>query len=138
MCVASVGLAVTKLLAPILPCITEEIYQELYKDTDGAKSVHLSKFPEPPGQDESAREVGEFAKEIAATVRRWKSEMGLALNEPLTEVQILLGPEGLRAAKGDLRSALVADDHAGRNARCAHQVGESAGVVFTKTAPAGK
>jgi valyl-tRNA synthetase len=106
----TVGLGLTKLLAPILPCVTEEIYQDLYATFDGAKSVHISKFPEATDEHPEAREVGEFAKEIAAAVRRWKSETGLALNEPLAEVQVLSGLEGLSSTAVDLKAAIGADD----------------------------
>ncbi len=105
----TVGLAVTKLLSPLLPFVTEEVYQDLYLDVEGAPSVHVSAFPEPMVFDEEARRVGEFVKEIAASVSRWKSEAGLALNEPLAEVQVLTTQEGATAASVDLRSALVTD-----------------------------
>jgi len=38
-------LALLKLFAPIMPFITEEIYQEYYKKTEGEKSIHLSQWP---------------------------------------------------------------------------------------------
>ena len=105
-----IGLAVTQLLAPILPCVTEEIYQTLYADQVGERSVHLTLFPEPVGTDEMARNVGEFVKEIAASVRRWKSETGMPLNQPLAEVQILSKVEDAVTASRDLKSAIVADE----------------------------
>jgi len=104
-----VGLTVTQLLAPILPCITEEIYHELYKETGGERSLHLTPFPEAPAVDERARAIGEFSKEIAAAVRRWKSESGMPLNQPLAEVQVLSHLEDAGAAARDLKSAIVAD-----------------------------
>jgi valyl-tRNA synthetase len=106
----TVGLAVTKLLAPILPCITEQVYQDLYRTSDGAKSVHLSLLPTSPATSAEARAVGDFAKEVAAAVRRWKSEVGLALNEPLASVQVLTETPKVEAAAGDLASALVTKD----------------------------
>jgi valyl-tRNA synthetase len=38
-------LTLLKLFAPIMPFITEEIYQEYYKKTEGDKSIHLSEWP---------------------------------------------------------------------------------------------
>lgn len=38
---------ILKLYAPILPFITEEIYQELYASEDSAVSLHLTSWPEP-------------------------------------------------------------------------------------------
>ncbi len=104
-----VGLDVTKLLAPLLPAITEEVFQKYYNGKGSDRSVHLLAFPEPTLTDPVARHVGEFVKEVAATVRRWKSETGMPLNEPLAEVQVLCDLEGVDAASRDLRSAIVAD-----------------------------
>jgi valyl-tRNA synthetase len=105
-----VGLAVTKLLAPLLPCVTEEVYQTIYKGSEGERSAHVTPFPEPGTTDESARRVGEFVKEVAATIRRWKSETGMPLNQPLAEVQVLTDIEGVATASRDLKSAIVADE----------------------------
>jgi valyl-tRNA synthetase len=104
-----VGLAVTRLLAPILPCVTEEVYQTVYGADLGERSVHVTAFPEPMGTDEKARAVGEFVKEIAASIRRWKSETGMPLNQPLAQVQVLSEMEGAVTASRDLKSAIVAD-----------------------------
>ncbi len=106
----TVGLTVTKLLAPLLPCVTEEVYQTLYRARDGARSVHLSDFPGPILHDDGAGEVGEFVKEVAAAVRRWKSDEGMALNEPLAEVQVLTAFEEARTASRDLMSAIAAEE----------------------------
>ncbi len=105
-----VGLDVTKLLAPLLPAVTEEVFQTFYKGLEEERSVHLIPYPEATLSDEGAREVGEFVKEVAATVRRWKSETGLPLNQPLAEVQVLTGMESASSASRDLRSAIVADE----------------------------
>jgi len=104
----TVGLAVTKLLAPILPHVTEEIYQDLYRETDGARSVHLSSFPEAPPRDEEALRLGESAKRIAAAVRRWKSERGVSLNRPLASVEVITGAD-LKPVADDLKAAMSAN-----------------------------
>jgi valyl-tRNA synthetase len=62
------------------------------------------------GHHPEARTVGEFAKEVAAAVRRWKSDEGMPLNQPLASVQILTDLQGVEASDRDLRSALVTDD----------------------------
>ncbi len=103
----AMGLAVTKLVAPILPHVTEEVYQELYRESDGAKSVHLSAFPQPPERDEKAKALGEFAKGVAAAVRSWKSHKGMALNKPLGSVEIITKLKGTKAILSDLKAAMV-------------------------------
>jgi valyl-tRNA synthetase len=104
------GLAVVKLLAPILPHVTEAVYQDMYRDLDGARSVHLSAFPEAPARDQGAAAVGEFAKEAVAAVRRWKSEHGMSLNTPLRSVEIIASVGGIDEARGDIRSAITAGE----------------------------
>ncbi len=105
----TVGLALTKLLAPIMPHVTEEVYQQLYRLREGIKSVHLSPFPQPPRRDEEAKMLGEFAKRIAAAVRNWKSGKGMALNKALRSVQIITKVKGVEAISGDLKAAMVAE-----------------------------
>src|SRR5207248_8037881 len=39
-------LSTLKLLAPYLPYVTEEIYQGLFRQRDGAASIHLSAWPQ--------------------------------------------------------------------------------------------
>jgi valyl-tRNA synthetase len=105
----TLGLATTKLLAPILPHITEEVYQQLYRSFDGAESVHVSSLPEAPKEDPEARAPGEFAKEVAAAVRRWKSEKGISLNRPLSSVEIITRIGGAQKASSDIKAAIAAD-----------------------------
>ena len=106
----TVGLAITKLLAPILPHVTEEVYQNLYRDVDGAKSVHLSAFPAAPDEDPEADRIGELAKEVTSAIRRWKSGRGLALNSPLKSVQVITREDGLASVAEDMRSTVSAEE----------------------------
>ena len=39
-------LIILKLIAPIMPFITEEIYQEYFKKIEKDKSIHISGWPE--------------------------------------------------------------------------------------------
>jgi valyl-tRNA synthetase len=103
-----VGLATTKLLAPILPMLTEEVYQAFYQRGDGARSVHVSRCWDPPKADARLAEVGAFAKDVASAVRHWKSESGLALNAKLASVEVLTAMEGANAAARDLKAAIGA------------------------------
>jgi valyl-tRNA synthetase len=82
----TVGLGVVKLFAPFFPHITEEIYNNLYKDLEGDVSIHLSAWPEPILIDEEKEQAGETVKEYIAKVRAWKSEQGIALNAPVPAI----------------------------------------------------
>ncbi|WP_267162753.1 valine--tRNA ligase [Halovenus salina] len=73
-----------KLWAPLLPHVTEELYQHLY---DGEESLHRQDWPEPAGYDADLA-AGETAMEVIGALRRYKTENGLPLNEPLAAVDI--------------------------------------------------
>jgi len=75
-----VFLAVIKIYAPILPFVTEEIYQTLFCSRDGQKSLHLSRWPEPL-PIASSEDISDFKKaiEAVAEIRKHKSEKDLSL-----------------------------------------------------------
>ena len=85
-----VFLSVVKMLAPFMPYVTEEIYTELYGKSDGAKSVHLSKWPEFDSKeiDNAALAKGDEAWRTIIFIRQWKHENKKALNAELSEVTI--------------------------------------------------
>lgn len=87
----TVGLGVTKLLAPFLPHITEEIYHRHFKRFEGVASIHVSRWPEPVLQDDEAEERGELVKEVISRLRDWKSSQGIALNAPLEKTVTISG-----------------------------------------------
>jgi len=43
----STGLGVLKVLAPVIPNVAEEFYQQYYRDAEGAPSIHTADWPEP-------------------------------------------------------------------------------------------
>ncbi|SDJ48928.1 valyl-tRNA synthetase [Halovenus aranensis] len=73
-----------KLWAPLLPHVTEELYQRLY---DPEESLHRQAWPEPAGYDADLA-AGETAMEVIGALRRYKTEEGLPLNERLEAVDI--------------------------------------------------
>ena len=103
-------LAVIKLLAPHLPYITEEIYQRLFRDWEGAVSIHLATWPQaqPHWIDAEAEDTGERLLEILRQVRRHKAEHGLSVGSELATMYIRIQPQfhaALKAAQLDLKSA---------------------------------
>lgn len=78
-------LVTVKLFAPILPHITERIYQGVFTTVSPPHSLHRSAWPEadPTWFDEAALTAGEFLVEMATAVRRYKSEHNLALGAEL-------------------------------------------------------
>lgn len=77
--------ALAKLLAPFAPFFAEEMYSRL-----GTGSVHMQSWPKADNswKDEEAGKAGELIKEIVSSVRRYKSEHGIALNAPLKGLEI--------------------------------------------------
>lgn len=70
-----------RMMAPFTPFISEEIYCAL---TGG--SVHVQRWPEASGI--AVDPAGMLIKDIAAALRRYKSEKGMALNAPLPEIVV--------------------------------------------------
>ncbi len=103
-------LAAIKLLAPILPHVTERIYTEMFAQTDGAASIHTSQWPQVNRHwlDETAISLGNSLLDIATAVRRYKSDNNLSLGSELAHLHIATTnvalADGLRAAYLDLTS----------------------------------
>jgi len=80
---------ITKMISPILPHVTEEVYQDFFRNIDGVKSVHVSKWPQPILIDQEEEERGELLKEVISEIRSWKSERGIPLNQEMALVEIV-------------------------------------------------
>lgn len=83
-------LTLLKLFSPIIPFATEEIYQELFRKTEGDTSIHTSSWPRFDSSlfDKEAEELGDIAVAIISAVRQFKSRKGLALNTPVNTLTI--------------------------------------------------
>ncbi len=85
----NIGLGALKMLAAFMPHITEEIYQKLYRDSDGKRSIHISGWPEPVFVNEADEKGGETVKDIIGAIRRWKAGQGMPLNAEIGEITIV-------------------------------------------------
>ncbi|MEM2121411.1 MAG: valine--tRNA ligase [Candidatus Woesearchaeota archaeon] len=75
------SLNLLKLLAPIMPHITEEIYQSYYKEFEKKESIHLTSWPEYFNElefKEIEQEI-ETILEILSIIRKFKSENKMSL-----------------------------------------------------------
>ena len=81
-------LTIIKLMAPIMPFITEELYQNYYRNHEKIKSVHLTKWPDISMIDEHAEHIGDFAVSVVEFVRKQKSEKKLSLKAPVKKLTI--------------------------------------------------
>lgn len=91
----TVFLSLLKMLAPFLPYITEEVYQNLYKDAKSESSIHISKWPKFDGKlyDKEGLELGDKICRAIVFIRQWKHSSGMALNAELSEVVLEGCPE---------------------------------------------
>jgi len=86
-------LEVLKLIAPIMPFITEEIYQTYYKDRGSAGSIHLLEFGKVDvKEDKKVLEAGDLFLDVLGKVRQKKSDAKKAMN---VEVKLTLGKKEL-------------------------------------------
>ncbi|WP_255198551.1 valine--tRNA ligase [Halorarius litoreus] len=77
------------MLAPFAPFVAEEAYDQL--PVEG--SVHAGAWPERPDVDAAAVDRGALVADVAAEIRGWKSEAGIALNADLPRVELYLDDE---------------------------------------------
>lgn len=80
----TVFLAILKMYAPIMPFITEQIYQDLYKEKEEAKSIHLSNWPEELILNNDL-DIDDFEQALAAIdeIRKHKAEQQVSLGKEL-------------------------------------------------------
>jgi valyl-tRNA synthetase len=96
-------LSLIKILAPILPYITEAIYQALFCQSPGEESIHNASWPlgHSEWRNVRAEEHGQYLIDVTTAVRRYKSERSLSLAEELDQLT-------LACASSDLRQTLEA------------------------------
>lgn len=76
-----------KMIAPVMPHVTEEIYQSFFKEKEQEKSIHLSKWPVVSDViDEKAEKMGDMAVDIISAVRKYKSENNLSMNTEIEKI----------------------------------------------------
>jgi valyl-tRNA synthetase len=76
-----------KLFAPLLSHITEEIWNDMFRQEKDPESIHRTEWPEKLGV-EADIEAGETSMEVISALRNYKNRKGLPLNEELESVEI--------------------------------------------------
>ncbi len=96
-----------KLLAPVIPHLTEEIWRTMY---DPHTSIHVSPWPQPQESlvDPEAERVGDKVVALIAAIRTEKNRRGLSLNAPLPQVTVYGGGHvaDLALCSRDIRDTL--------------------------------
>jgi valyl-tRNA synthetase len=97
-------LDVLKLLAPFMPHVTEEVYQQGFRERAGERSVHLLAWPAGSEEiDLAALETFERTVDVITAVRKFKSVSNLSMGAELA--QLCIGVDGDR--RGSYESALT-------------------------------
>jgi valyl-tRNA synthetase len=108
-------LNVLKLVAPIMPYITEEIYHLYFAAKEKKKSIHASSWPAFDQNliDEDAERAGDYLVQILGAVRKFKSEKAMSLKQELSSLVIECSPEIrelLEKVYDDLKAVTLAKD----------------------------
>jgi valyl-tRNA synthetase len=84
---------IIQLLAPISPHITEEIYQALYAEKIGKKSLQITPWPIVDAKriDEDAEKKGDLIIAVIGAIRREKAEKRKPLNSTIKRLRIYAG-----------------------------------------------
>jgi valyl-tRNA synthetase len=90
-------LAVLKMIAPIMPFVTEEIYQEYFKETEKDESIHVSGWPVSFEKGDE-RLWNDFC-EMVSRIRKEKSEKNKSMN---AEIKLSLNKEDFKKFFGIL------------------------------------
>jgi valyl-tRNA synthetase len=109
-----VVLSVLKLMAPIMPHITEEIYSLYFAKREKKKSIHISQWPRYMESlvNDKAEQLGDFMVGLVHEARRAKSDKNLSLKKPLRKFVIRgkFTPEEFEQVHDDLKGATHAED----------------------------
>ncbi len=103
-------LAILKMLAPIMPHITEEIYQAGFKKKEKDKSIHVSEWPSFEKTDEKSEKIGDLGVEIISIVRKFKSERQMSMKGEIKELVLVSKEKGfkimIKGISDDLKAVL--------------------------------
>ena len=105
-------LIILKLMAPILPHLTEEIYHLYFAQREKKKSLHLSTWPlfQKEMINEVAENAGDLGIDIINTVRKYKSEQKLSLKEEFSTLVLAsndkLFQKNIQLLHDDLKTVL--------------------------------
>jgi valyl-tRNA synthetase len=102
---------VLQMLSPVVPHLTEEIYQAMYADAKGFASLQSTPWPKfnPSMVDELAEKRGDLIIELIGEVRREKAEKHLPLNTPVKKLTVYArdqsGAEAILEGESDIIGA---------------------------------
>lgn len=83
-------LTIIKLMAPIMPHITESLYQNYFKIHEKSDSIHISEWPKTEKKliDEKADKIGEFFVSALNDARKAKAEKQVSMKAPIKHMSL--------------------------------------------------
>lgn len=77
-----------QVMAPVLPHVTEEVYQHVYRDVIGEETIHTTTIEGGKKEYSDAHSNGEKAIEVLRLIRKHKSKNGMSLGADIEEATI--------------------------------------------------
>ncbi len=105
-------LAMLKMISPIMPHITEEIYNLFFAKIENKNSIHISSWPnyEENLVNHDSEVAGDLGVDIINTVRKYKSEKQMSLKEELKKIILVSEEENfseiIKSIEEDLKAVL--------------------------------
>ncbi|NQV91008.1 valine--tRNA ligase [Candidatus Woesearchaeota archaeon] len=105
-------LSILKMLAPIVPHITEEVYQLYFKNWENKESIHISSWPvfNESLVNENAEITGDLGVDVINSIRKYKSENHVSMKEELQSIVLISEEtnfkEMILSIQDDLKSVL--------------------------------
>ncbi len=98
-----------RLLAPVMPFVTESIYQNLVRSANGGgESVHLDSYPlaDPSAVDTRLAEATRLAMRLSSLGRSARSRAGIKVRQPLAEAVVSVPTQSERLHLSDIEEQL--------------------------------
>jgi isoleucyl-tRNA synthetase len=122
----------TKLLAPVIPFLTERMYQNLVVNGTqrGAESVHLNAYPAADDTliDEALSYQMQLAQNVVAAAHSLRKQSSQRVRQPLSEMKVAAADERQKEAVKKL-SPLVSDELNVKSVTVVDDLGELTRVV---------
>ena len=109
-------LNVIKMISPIMPHITEEIYQLFFKNKEEKESIHISYWPKYNSGfvNDEIELIGDLGVDIINAIRKYKSEKQLSMKTELNKVILVSNEKDfetmITSIKDDLKAVLQAKE----------------------------
>jgi len=136
-------ITISKLAAPFIPFITEEIYQNLNSVTQKEKyeSIHLALTPKPVYRNIELEEKMEIAQKVVYLTRSMRAKANLKVRQPLEKIMVVVDKSKQDAIKQmqnvildevNIKELVLLDDDSGIVNKTAKPNFKSIGPKFGK------